>query len=256
MVVDSPWHRVAGCIRTKSTLGKLRKPWELSSTFGKYKEWLIPVDPAAGEDMLPQTTKGGGAFGFKGDDIVPYEEIRFDPSVQVGTDGTAVDALYPILARAVWAAIQYNEAARQWQGVAGPVPPHRPQWASEAEQLAPQHAAARGARKMVTDCMAVYLAGVQHPSKHIAPTRVHAGTWRTIRTYGGALDNLDKVQAHQGVPEQPISKEEWDIVINDKADSWAKRANEEHIVPAQIADDYRMGLWACKKVFVWRWANC
>ena len=66
MVVDSPWHRVAGCIRTTSTLGKLRKPWELSSTFGKYKEWLIPVDPAAGEDMLPQTTKGGGAFGFNG----------------------------------------------------------------------------------------------------------------------------------------------------------------------------------------------
>ena len=40
----------------------------------------------------------------------------------------------------------------------------------------------------------------------------------------------------------------FDIVINDKADSWAKKANKEHIVPEHIAGAYRQGYGRAKHI--------
>ena len=71
----------------------MRKHWELEVVFGSNRQLLIPVDPANGDDMLEGSTKGGIAFGFRGQEIVPYDSIQFDPENVVGTDGVAVGEL-------------------------------------------------------------------------------------------------------------------------------------------------------------------
>ena len=87
------------------------------------------------------------------------EEFEFSDKCPVCTDGTAIFMLFPELAKAAAAAVQFDEDEGAWKVLRCMVPEGWPQNSAAAELLAiiisVPHRKKSGKTEVVTDCMAI-----------------------------------------------------------------------------------------------------
>ena len=96
----------------------------------------------------------------------------------------------------------------------------------------------------MVDCAAVANMAHKPNAERCRHNKVHAGYWKKINLIERVLPadhkpNWTKVKAHVAVPDKPITKEDLQIVLNDKADAKCKEANTWHQVPENEEEDWK-----------------
>ena len=79
----------------------------------------MPPPPTMVE--LPRLPMDSRPRAFIGDREVAFGDFAFLPMLPPGSDGSAKEANWPQLARAGWAVVQWDPAAREFRGVYGRV---------------------------------------------------------------------------------------------------------------------------------------
>ena len=208
----------------KTTLKTRFAHYHLSlAQYQQLQQLLLPTKPEL-DLHPPQEAK----VAYKDEEEVPVETFAFTKGLEVGADGSAQDVTIPGAARASWAAVQRQVDGKLW-ALTGTVPPHQPQNAAVAEQMAATQAIQHHAQEgLVLDCAAVLVAANNDETETLKASNPYAGLWKKAWRQHHTIGH--KTKAHVKVPENPSSVEEWRTWINDKADSFAKKAMELHMM--------------------------
>ena len=246
--LDTAWHRAMECKlagmrrrRAKEEGHNVRnwQPWQLELTAPEpYRRLLLPVEP----DIAVQPSQSEMRAYVNGSEV-PVDSFRFDPMERAASDGSANNVLWPAIARAGWAVTQFAQGT--WRILMGTVDPHLRQNAATAEHVAAMHAALKGVRgALAIDCNAVLSTARRPVQQRVDYRRKHGTWWKRVGLL--ATSQWHKVRAHVDVPENPVTDEEKDIWLNDKADNRAKESLKWHGLAECTESDYKVAATRAK----------